>query len=392
MENRQEVIAWQRLGMYRDLREFRGLRALLSQELSHCLFPHVHEGNVRPYGALIARDDDPSCLGSISSLSDAEQVRAAADAQNMLAFAVKGQPLRLLRLKSPLISQEDGVRLAAAADGVVVRVNETGVVWIASAEGVTTIDAHNAWSRPAASDVVSTLTSLVPTAPLGVLAAVATLAYSRLSPDRVGATLLLELTDEDLTARQSPGESLVDLNLNVKSPSDWPLIEHHLRHTDGAMVISQDGRVLRRAVFLSATTEAQKRTMAGAGTRHNSAYRHTFDRPDLLAFVISADGPVRVFSDGLDAFTLTMPDGALPWNPSGGEMWVSDATCPHCGVKLVVRKTILYGWRDHETEDCPVCGKEAASVHGWRVEIALVKDEATIARIKAVRESAPSLG
>jgi hypothetical protein len=35
------------------------------------------------------------------------------------------------------------------------------------------------------------------------------------------------------------------------------------------------------------------------GTRHTSAARHTYDCPDVLAFVVSIDGPVTVFSDGL---------------------------------------------------------------------------------------------
>jgi len=34
------------------------------------------------------------------------------------------------------------------------------------------------------------------------------------------------------------------------------------------------------------------------GTRHTSAARHTYDCPDVLAFVVSTDGPVTVFSDG----------------------------------------------------------------------------------------------
>jgi hypothetical protein len=34
------------------------------------------------------------------------------------------------------------------------------------------------------------------------------------------------------------------------------------------------------------------------GTRHTSAARHTYDCPDVLAFVVSADGPVTVFCDG----------------------------------------------------------------------------------------------
>ena len=44
------------------------------------------------------------------------------------------------------------------------------------------------------------------------------------------------------------------------------------------------------------------------GTRHTSAARHTFDCPDVLAFVVSADGPVTVFSDGQRIADLKLRD------------------------------------------------------------------------------------
>jgi hypothetical protein len=122
------------------------------------------------------------------------------------------------------------------------------------------------------------------------------------------------------------------------------------------------------------------------GARHNSACRHTYDRPDLLAFVVSADGPVTVFSDGIRSSALVLPDSKLPWNPSGGEMWTNEKHCPSCGVKLTVRKTVLYGFRTPEGGYCPICKEEAASVHGWQVEIGLIKDAASIERIREFRQ------
>jgi DNA integrity scanning protein DisA with diadenylate cyclase activity len=44
--------------------------------------------------------------------------------------------------------------------------------------------------------------------------------------------------------------------------------------------------------------QSEQAVPATKGTRHTSAARHTYDCPDVLAFVVSTDGPVTVFSGG----------------------------------------------------------------------------------------------
>jgi hypothetical protein len=83
---------------------------------------------------------------------------------------------------------------------------------------------------------------------------------------------------------------------------------------------------------------------------------------------------------------MPLPERNLPWNPSGGEMWMEKATCPNCASNLVVRKVILYGYRMKEEGERPICDTEVASVHGFSVEVGLVKDVETIIRLQAFRE------
>jgi hypothetical protein len=51
----------------------------------------------------------------------------------------------------------------------------------------------------------------------------------------------------------------------------------------------------------------------------------------------------------------------------------------------MVRKIILYSYRTAEEGNCPICGVEVASVHGWQVDVGLVKDAVTINWIRAFR-------
>lgn len=64
------------------------------------------------------------------------------------------------------------------------------------------------------------------------------------------------------------------------------------------MIVAHDGRLLAVNVILRPKRASEQAVPAAKGTRHTSAARHTYDCPDVLAFVVSADGPVTVFSDG----------------------------------------------------------------------------------------------
>jgi hypothetical protein len=80
--NREEL-AWQRLGTYRtDLDEFRRLKPLLAPEVHRCFSPAVHEGHRQPYGAIVARIDDPDEFGTLYTMDNAEELRGAADGVN----------------------------------------------------------------------------------------------------------------------------------------------------------------------------------------------------------------------------------------------------------------------------------------------------------------------
>jgi DNA integrity scanning protein DisA with diadenylate cyclase activity len=73
---------------------------------------------------------------------------------------------------------------------------------------------------------------------------------------------------------------------------------HQARYRDGALLIGRDGRLIAVNVILRPTRASEQAVPATRGTRHTSAARHTYDRPEVLAFVVSTDGPVTVFSAG----------------------------------------------------------------------------------------------
>jgi DNA integrity scanning protein DisA with diadenylate cyclase activity len=73
---------------------------------------------------------------------------------------------------------------------------------------------------------------------------------------------------------------------------------HQARYRDGALLVGRNGCLLAVSVILRPSRASEQVVPPMKGTRHTSAARHTYDCPDVLAFVVSTDGPVTVFSDG----------------------------------------------------------------------------------------------
>jgi DNA integrity scanning protein DisA with diadenylate cyclase activity len=84
----------------------------------------------------------------------------------------------------------------------------------------------------------------------------------------------------------------------VLHPAEEPLLLHQARYRDGALLVGRDGQLLAVNVILRPTRASEEAVPATRGTRHTSAARHTYDCPEIVAFVVSTDGPVTVFSDG----------------------------------------------------------------------------------------------
>src|SRR4029077_20771126 len=94
------------------------------------------------------------------------------------------------------------------------------------------------------------------------------------------------------------GVDVSAVGVTVLDEAQGPLLLHQARYRDGALVVGRDGRLLAVNVILRPTRASEQAVPATKGTRHTSAARHTYDCPDVLAFVVSTDGPVTVFCDG----------------------------------------------------------------------------------------------
>ena len=299
-----EALAWaelQRRGSIRP-RYLRNLEDEVGSELARCLDPFVHEQDIRPYGAIVAREmPHLARLGRIVDTAglSREVIRSLADARHSLVLVVKGQPPQLLLLHERMDTDQDYASHAVWVDGVIICNDGTGTVRIVTDSSVTMVEGRRWIAKDLVYEAADDIVQVVPAADGEVVRRLLELSHHRISPNKFGATLLYLLTEQPVTLRRrDEGIDVTTLNLSVLDAADEPLLLHQARYRDGALLIGRDGRLLAVNVILRPTRASEQAVAVTKGTRHTSAARHTYDCPDVLAFVVSTDGPVTVFCDG----------------------------------------------------------------------------------------------
>ena len=299
-----EALAWaelQRRGSIRP-RYLRNLEDEVGSELARCLDPFVHEQDIRPYGAIVAREmPHLARLGRIVDTAglSREVIRSLADARHSLVLVVKGQPPQLLLLHERMDTDQDYASHAVWVDGVIICNDGSGTVRIVTDSSVTMVEGRRWIAKDLVYEAADDIVQVVPAADGEVVRRLLELSHHRISPNKFGATLLYLLTEQPVTLRRrDEGIDVTTLNLSVLDAADEPLLLHQARYRDGALLIGRDGRLLAVNVILRPTRASEQAVAVTKGTRHTSAARHTYDCPDVLAFVVSTDGPVTVFCDG----------------------------------------------------------------------------------------------
>src|SRR5262249_52809054 len=140
---------------------------------------------------------------------------------------------------------------------------------------------------------------MVPSADPRVVRKLLELTHHRISPARIGATILYRHGDPGGTVRgRDTGVVLNTIGVSVLDDAEHSMLVHLARYHDGALLVGRDGRLEAVNVIMRPSAASERAVMPMKGTRHTSAARHSHDCPDVLAFVVSTDGPVTVFSGG----------------------------------------------------------------------------------------------
>lgn len=356
------------------------------RELLLAIEAPIHEGLIPTSGSLIVPES--ARLSAVLPIEDThlDLARKAADGSSAL-LAFRESSLAGLLLLSPSSTPDlQMARLAHDFDGVSVLRDRNGIVRLYGSMHAPFGSLQHAgrrWSvSPSITQAIGRIRQAAPMVDTERLFQLLELAHYVLSPWRIGATLVWFLSDRN----PFDGVDLRPLRLSISPEAGEPTIAfaaHLLAQYDGATIISRDGRLLATNVHLFPTADAERLLPRLPGTRHTSALRASYDFSDTLIVTVSADGPVTVFSDGLNIFELgwfsvdevAAGIGRIAEKRLGEDVWASayDTVCSKCGKTSQVEVLTVTGWREDEEGYCRVCSEKIADAHCYQIFTSIKK-------------------
>jgi hypothetical protein len=128
-----------------------------------------------------------------------------------------------------------------------------------------------------------------------------------------------------------------DAPLAVTDWDDHAGIAALLAGLAGAGVVDREGRVVDAEAFVQDTPMSHEVVEARSGSRHTTVTRFSYDVPAAVVLVVSADGPVSLFSDGRQVLRL---DAEHDEDRTSLDQWlhedvdeeVTSADCNTCGT------------------------------------------------------------
>lgn len=343
---------------------------LAIEEIAYALYISPHEGIRPPYGCLISvREPEPN--DAATAVSDERQLmdaRRLADGREIILWrTIEGL---LFTHDARLIDELSAIRFVQTVDGILVTRLASGVIHVVSRMGVLTCDYREWKLRPSATKTLSRLAVSefrLPTDGLtfASLLSLLELCCHRLSPLGIGATFVVPLhgsADGIVEALKDNGRSPV-VELNAFDAGSQIQIRNLLAMSDGACIVAQDGSLLRYEAKLTFSETSVAHVQQHGGTRHTSAKRFTYDNEHVIAVVVSADGPVTMFSDGCKLASFDTFRASHKWllnNSYSQSVGLSETqerlNCNQCGKHILLTSVRGPGGGLFEFA-CPVCNR-----------------------------------
>lgn len=376
-------------------------------DIHYALTPPVHEGHYPPYGAIfIAHETLLSSTPSEPPIPDIDvpvptQYSAPRPSRMIELRATQVQQARLLAdgrhafmVRTPTAAhlayfpQDVGAEFALSSlvlktGGRVVQRDRSGLVRLFTHTAIHYHRERRWKSMPSMDGDISHLLIQPPMSNLlDLMPSLLHFAYYHLSATGVGATFIWCLHERVLEKHPISDEQDIRwAQLNVMRREDMPALANLLAQKDLATLVDPDGNVVAAGVELKPGVTPDFLPKHN-GSRHSSARRYSFEQHEAVVVVVSADGPVTVFTDGVTARELIQygsPVGGAPEiilsadqrrNPWRG----SAVTCDRCKKKSLVHRLNVEGYRTKQVVQCPVCKDPLIEEECSELQARLIKE------------------
>lgn len=275
-------------------------------EIDYARTPRVHEQQAPAYGCLLLSERDTPSLTEVRRSFEIPigdlplpLARRFADGRTTFVRFVGARHDAVVCFANSVEEEPALLDLAHNGAAFVVQRRHSGTVKALFPDCVAVWDGLGWLHNPRADAVVPRLRDVAEPADQAVLDGLLELSLHWLSPARVGATLVWSRsTPTNELSRLDRSRRYFGPKLSVTRREHLPALFSALVQTDGATLVEPDGHCTSYRVTLHASPEAVEALTARGGTRHDSARRYTYDHPDALAVVVSADGPVTIYVAG----------------------------------------------------------------------------------------------
>lgn len=359
-------------------------------ELNYALSPVLHEGKLQPYGFISIEKPNSSTIKSTCEklLVSLPEARRIADGCHGFSIFKNGQFRGVFIPQYAAYTDLQLLQLQQELNATICVTDTSGVTKLFCNSGLF-IHQYRSWQKkPCINSALQNIWRCALQADRETLKNLLEFCFYDLSPRKIGATLvwcLAEPSPREWEAMR-PNFTLQDIDTRVGSDRSVSVLRHLLTYTDGAAVLDTQARAIGVGAQLKYSEASKRLIEAHAGTRHTSAQRFSYDFAKGIVFVVSSDGPVTVFSDGMSItdlevrFTDEIVPDSLEKSVSSttSELIPSpcstEVTCSGCEKTLKIQE-IDSNASDKQEQSlyCPICSHFIHSAKCNNLDVYVVK-------------------
>jgi DNA integrity scanning protein DisA with diadenylate cyclase activity len=360
---------------------------LFWEELSYCIYPTLHENLIPTFGVIFVENiENLKSYKIISNKTlDSSTLRILSDGYKSYLLYERDNLIGLIFLNEIYGSEYELLRLHQDLNALILQRDNALKTKLFHNNNLYIHHNRNWLKIQCIYPLITKIKLHVPQIQDEILSALLEFAYYYLSPRNIGATIIYFIDDEkgSKIPKVEPLQDLAPIMLSILSDEHKILISNLLSQVDGATFFNQYGILGCTKIKLDSKDSTKEMIPEYKGTRHTSALRYSYEEAKSVVLTVSEDGPVSVFSDGVELVTISKPSspdiqafqlrGIAPHEIEDMNVIKREYVCYWCLKNLVIEECEI---RDHEENIqvyCPVCGSCVDRFIGWDGDAIVVK-------------------
>lgn len=368
-------------GIRFDLHEWLSLSAPIT-ELSAIVASEAHEGIIPSLGVIFV-EVAAELFGVSHVLVPVDQIEMARKFANGLdCFLLYEKEIffGLVYFNKPLINELLLVRAFPPSGGMFVQRSSRGTVKFFQGNNIILLENRIWFNKPLIKEAAWKISRCVSGIDITTLNRILEFSFHLLSPiPQVGATIVwcLKELPEESSELQMSGQDISEFNFSLLDEDKADTFCHFLSQIDGATFLDRKGKITKTGIHLKNSNKSRALIPEYKGTRHTSAQRFSYDFSDTLVVTVSSDGPVTIFSDGVNIAGLSIHPShkaahdlkkMLPEKEDDITSSSYEITCQHCGKVLLVEQVNVSDWNKEADLNCVVCQSLLRTLDCFTVE------------------------